>query len=319
MKDDGFVFQLQPMILPVEYRISQPVELPGGCETTTDEVWEILKASRAGDLDTVRRMVEGCPDLVHAEYNYTPPIHMAVREGHTELVRYLLDQGADVTYRTYRYKDSLWQMARDRGHEEIAAILESALPSFQLAEGFNDLIKAVRQDDIASVRAQLDTRPDLVTAANENGVTALHSACEAGVAEIVTLLLDRGADIEAMKDDGFKPIHSAIYNQHGSVPDRAPVTQTLRSGRLAGMLLARGAKSNIALAATFGDMQVVREYLAEDPSLANFEETFNHGESDRFRPLGAAVKRDDMDMARLLLSHGADAGKPGSQLERGAL
>ncbi len=72
--DTAFVFELQPMTLPIEYRVAEPVELPGGCEATTHEVWPMLSASRAGDLNAVRKMVEGCPGLVHAEYNYTPAI-----------------------------------------------------------------------------------------------------------------------------------------------------------------------------------------------------------------------------------------------------
>ena len=301
---DTYSFQLQPMELPPEYRINRPEKLPGDCETTTHEVWQVLVSTRDGDLEAVQRMIEGCPGLAHAEYNYTPPIHFAVREGHADLVRLFLEQGADPKYKTYRYKDSLRQMASDRGYEEIVAILDSAAPSLELAEGFTDLVKAISQDDIGTVKAQLDARPELIAATNENGKTPLHSACEAGVVEIVTLLLDYGADIQAIDGAGFKPIHSAIYNQHGAVPDRMPLTHTLRSGRTAGLLLQRGATYNIVLAATFGDMQAVRRYLEDEPSLANFEDTSHH------RPLLAAVKREDVAMVRLLLAHGADAREP---------
>ena len=310
--NDTDSFQLQPMELPPEYKTSGPRELPDGCETTTHEVWQMLVATRDGDLAAVRRMVEGCPGLVHATYNYTPPIHFAVREGHAELVRFLLEQGADPRYKTYRYRDSLRLMASDRGYGQIVAILDSAAPSLELADGFTDLIEAISQDDVGSVAAQLEARPDLITATDENGTTALHSASDVGGTEIVTLLLDRGADIQATDDAGFKPIHSAIYNSAGNVPDRMPVTHTLRSGRMAGLLLQRGATSNIALAATFADMRAVRQYLEGDPSLANFEDTSTIEESKtaHHRPLLAAVKRNDVEMARLLLSHGADAREP---------
>ncbi len=89
-------FQLQPMELPPEYIINRPEKLPGDCETTTHEVWQVMVSTRDGDLEAVRRLVEGCPGLAHAEYNYTSPIHFAVREGHTELVRFLL--GSDLNY-----------------------------------------------------------------------------------------------------------------------------------------------------------------------------------------------------------------------------
>ena len=72
-------------------------------------------------------------------------------------------------------------MTSDRGYDQIVEILDSAAPSLELAEGFTDLVKAISQDDIGSVKAQLDARPELIIATNENGKMPLHSACEAGV------------------------------------------------------------------------------------------------------------------------------------------
>ena len=100
------------MISPIEFAQTRPSELPGGYSTTNTEIWQMFSACREGDLDAVRELVERCPGLVHSDYNYTPPIHFAVREGHAPVVRYLLDRGADPTYRTYQFQDSLLQMVR---------------------------------------------------------------------------------------------------------------------------------------------------------------------------------------------------------------
>ena len=83
------------MIRPIEFAQTRPSELPGGYSTTNTEIWQMFSACREGDLDAVRELVERCPGLVHSDYNYTPPIHFAVREGHAPVVRYLLDRGAD--------------------------------------------------------------------------------------------------------------------------------------------------------------------------------------------------------------------------------
>ncbi len=49
-------------------------------------------------------MVDECPELIYAQYNYHPPIHFAVREGHLDLVRYLLRNGAHAPdYRSYPF------------------------------------------------------------------------------------------------------------------------------------------------------------------------------------------------------------------------
>src|SRR5690348_12945879 len=77
------------MILPDELKLDLPMTIAGGVVTTTMKVWEIPVASRYGRLDTVRQMVEECPEMAYAQYNYTPPIHFAVREGHGAVVKYL--------------------------------------------------------------------------------------------------------------------------------------------------------------------------------------------------------------------------------------
>lgn len=112
------------MLKPHELNAHLPVRLSNGVLSTTANVWEILAASREGDLQAVRRLVHGCPELIYAQYNYTPPIHFAVREGHRDLVAYLLDNGAhDPDYRIYPFRESLRTIAQDRGHVEIAAML----------------------------------------------------------------------------------------------------------------------------------------------------------------------------------------------------
>src|SRR5215468_8998642 len=95
------------MIQPDELKPELPMDLSAGTSTTT-KIWEILVASKDGDLKRVKELVDENSALIYAQYNYTPPIHFAVREGHTELVKYLLDQGAhDPSYKTYPFLDSL--------------------------------------------------------------------------------------------------------------------------------------------------------------------------------------------------------------------
>lgn len=243
----------------------------------------MLSACNAGDLEAVRRLVERCPSLIRCEYNYTPPIHFAVREGHALLVRYLLEQGADPTHRTYRFRDSLLQMARERGFAEIAAMLEEALASrFPFSSEASGLLEAAGAGDVERVRQLLDADLELPRASNETGDTALHLACAGGHVGVAELLLERGAPPEAVRSDGFKPIHSALFqNSQGYVRQHQPPTDTLRAGRLAGLLLERGATYNIFLAAVFGDRPAVEEWLREDTALANFEDTH------RRRPRGS--------------------------------
>ena len=113
------------MTQPHEMKLDLPMKLVNGVVSTTTRVWEILVASKNGNLEEVKHLVSDCPELIYAQYNYTPPIHFAVREGHNELVRYLLDHGAhDPKYKTYPFSDSLQTIAQDRNYDGIALLLD---------------------------------------------------------------------------------------------------------------------------------------------------------------------------------------------------
>ena len=89
------------MIQPVEMQKTLPMTLHGGVMSTTTEVWEMLSATRDGDLERVMPLVSRRPELCTCQYNYTPPLHFAVREGHLSLVRALVERGAfDPAYNT---------------------------------------------------------------------------------------------------------------------------------------------------------------------------------------------------------------------------
>ena len=97
----------------------------------------MLCAALEGDAAHVRALAALDSNLVRAEYWYTQPLHFAVREGHAEVVKTLLELGADPTYRRYGH-EPLATVARDRGHEDVAAAIEAARASLGLGSGPHD-------------------------------------------------------------------------------------------------------------------------------------------------------------------------------------
>lgn len=76
------------------------------------------------DLERVKSLVAATPGLVRCEHNYLAPLHLAVREGHRDLVLFLLESGAfDPEHVTYPYNEKLFTIAEDRDHTEIARLL----------------------------------------------------------------------------------------------------------------------------------------------------------------------------------------------------
>ncbi|HEU5186306.1 MAG TPA: ankyrin repeat domain-containing protein [Gemmatimonadaceae bacterium] len=302
----GTATVLGPMIRPVELRGSRPYTLADGSVVTTDDVFRMFVASRAGDLGEVKALIARAPGLAVVEYNYTPPIHFAVREGHLTLVELLIERGADLAYRSYPFQDSLLMMAEDREHWEVAALLRRHLSrKFALATGTKEIIDAARAGDLGRVHAELARDANLARASNETGDTALHQAAHNGHLDIVQALLAAGADPDAVRGDGYRPVHLAL------MPNvRASVARE-RSAAIADALLARGVRYTMFIAAMRGDEQFIRDALRRDRSLANEEDTCHH------RPISAAARRSDLEMVRLLLEHGADPSAPEEGAPRG--
>jgi len=295
---------LRQLIRPIEMSPGRTRTLDDGGIVSSDDVYATFVAARDGDLGSLESLVAKARGLATVEYNYTPPIHFAVREGHVEVVRFLIEHGADLAYRSYPFNESLLGMAEEREHDAVASLLRSRLSTrFALGNATGPLIQAAREGATDRVRAELTRDPSLAAASNETGDTALHQASAWGHVDIVELLLDAGADIDAVRGDGDRPIHSALM-PHWSAPRD-------RTRAAAELLLARGARNTILIAAERGDMAYVRDALARDASLANFEDTCH------FRPISSAAARNDLPMARLLLEHGADPNLPERGAERG--
>src|SRR5688572_23304565 len=299
--------QERPMIRPAELAESRPYTLADGRVVSTDDVWRMFVATRAGVIEEVRSMVAKMPGLALVEYNYTPPIHFAVREGHLDLTEFLIDRGADFAgYKTYPFGDALLTMAEDREHVDVAIHLREKLSRrFKVAAGTNDIIEAARAGDIDRVRAELARDPKLAGVSNEVGDTALHHAAHSGDLEMVELLLDAGADPDAARGDGYRPLHMAL------MPNWLVGVPAERQAVIASLLLSKGARYTVYIAVLRHDVQFVRDALRRDSALANEEDTNHH------RPLSAAARINDVALTRLLLEHGADPNLPEEGAPRG--
>src|SRR5579862_2778468 len=174
---------------------------------------------------------------------------------------------------------------------------------------------AAEAGELVRVRAFLDQQPSLVHDINRAGGHPLHRAVIGGSADVVTLLLDRGADIHAIHGPGVgsfagyapqdkQPIDLAIWcgprHGNGNVP-------------LARLLIGRGATYDLTVASALNDLAAVRSMLDADPS------RISEQRPDDRRPLSAAAAFGRLDIVRLLLERGADPTWPDADSsERGA-
>lgn len=292
-------------------------ELPyGPWSCRACDVWEAIWAATTGDAAALRRLLARDPNLVRAEYWYTQPLHFAVREGHLEAVQVLLDAGADPAT-TGLGRDDLVTIARDRGHEAVARLIEEACARLSLttpADADHPIHEAAA-GEAARMRALLDAEPQLVHRGDSAGGTPLHRAVAGSAREVVGLLLDRGADIHAVHGSGpgsdrgypatgFQPIDLALWD--GPFWGVRGDVETVR------LLLERGAAYDVVIAAALGDLERVRGLLDEDPDRIRAARPCGK------RALSSAVELGHEAVVRLLLDRGADPNWPeGATAPRG--
>src|SRR5947207_15919834 len=83
------------------------------------DIREAIAAAKAGDLATLRAVIERRPTLVDGRGDHRPLIELAVREGRLGAVRLLIDAGAASRQAT-GYGDGLVRVARAAGYEASA-------------------------------------------------------------------------------------------------------------------------------------------------------------------------------------------------------
>lgn len=299
------------MIQPNEMKSELPMEVANGIISSTTKVWNILVASNKGDLDTVIKMIADCPELIYAQYNYTPPIHFAVREGHLDLVKYLLDRGAlDPSYRIYPFLDDLVTIARDRDYKDIVILLQQYLSnperckfksdngriSYPRNELQQEFEIAVDKGDLDKTGELLKKQPGFVL--DETffwGEGILMMPAKDGNRKMIELLMSYGARVQAISKWGqfyyFKHYEMAAFLlEKGMNPDHMTWHHVT--------LLHDMAQK--------GDIQKAGLLIKHGAAINPIEEEYQS------TPLGMAARWGHSEMVEFLIDHGADPNKSGA-------
>jgi ankyrin repeat protein len=276
------------------------------------DVWALFQACASGDLQTVQALIAKDRSLARAHYDYRKPLYFAVRENRVDVARFLLEH--DSNPMDLWVDDDPLQIARDRGYAAMERMLTETLESkFNASAKGETVALALRNHDLKNMRELLDAQPELVGKGDARSNQPIHWATMTRQIEAIDELLQRGADINARRMDGARPIHLTngdyFYRGWRDVPRFWPVTPA----RVMAHLKVHGAAIDLPTACHTGDIARVRELLRQDPSLAN-----TLGEHEGYylgagAPLSNAAAAGRMDIVQLLLDHGADPNLPEEQ------
>jgi len=201
------------------------------------------------------------------DHNISYSLMCAVCEGNVERVRELIDSFGLSYSQTWSEGYVLLCDAVVNKHTEVAKLLltyGSKVKSRNIRPTDTPLHYTAINGDIEIVEMLLN-RGANVNAANQCGITLLHSAVKRKKMEIIELLLKKGAYVNARDSDSVTPLHLAVENG---------------SEEIVKLLLKHGAYVNSPCDCTFGEGHIV--WLGVKETCTSWE---------GYTPLWLAVKK----------------------------
>ncbi|XP_065676442.1 protein phosphatase 1 regulatory inhibitor subunit 16B isoform X2 [Hydra vulgaris] len=156
-------------------------------------------------VDVVDVLVKNGADLNIKDADFWTPLHAAVACGNFELCKYLCENGASMVEIN---TDGNMPIDLVEDNEDIEIYLDGKMGALYTEEELEDIRNVVREDMLRDLHDCVLNNRDL-NIAGEHGETAMHIAAANGYEDVVEYLLDHGAKIDLIDNDGWQPIHAA--------------------------------------------------------------------------------------------------------------
>ena len=182
--------------------------------------------------------------------NATQAVLEAITANDTTRARQLVEENPDAARGAGAAGESPVLAAVYRGHTELAAFI---------ARGRDlSLPEAAALGDAKQVRTILTRDRDAVRTRSSDGWTPLHLAAFMGHPSVVRILLDHGADLEAVAQNGIanRPLHAALAGK-----ESPEVFELLLAGGADVNAKAEAEATPLHLAAARGNMRFTRRLL----------------------------------------------------------
>jgi ankyrin repeat protein len=246
----------------------------------------LMIASRTGKVDAVRVLLDRSTKVNAQEtWGGTTALMWAVSEKHPEVAKLLVERGADVNARSY-YVPS----ASGRGFEGTTPVAQKPGKEFEeFASGWlTPLMFAARENGLESARLLVKAGAD-INAQSGDGKDALSLALFDGSYDVADFLIDSHANVNQKDAQRFTPLFWAVDRRNMETAPNFPWMETRDPLPLIKKLLDAGADPNALINST------PRARMREGSPRLVYATS-----------LMRAALAGDVELARLLLAHGAD-------------
>ncbi|XP_031494689.1 potassium channel AKT1-like isoform X1 [Nymphaea colorata] len=172
-------------------------------------------AAQRGDVSLLKQLLQRGLDPNEPDISGKTALHIAAAEGNGKFVQLLIDHGADVNSKDLEGNVPLWESIVS-GHDAVSKLLCENGASLQSGDMANFVCVAAERSSIQMLKDIVHYGGD-VTIARGDGTTALHVAVCEGNADVVKFLVDHGADIEKLDQQGWTPVALAEQQCHEEI------------------------------------------------------------------------------------------------------
>ena len=272
----------------------------------------LIMAANFGHTETVRYLV-GLPDMdvvmsIKDKDGYTAVLVVADL-GHADVMKVLIDAGADIETKDDMGRSPLHRACCSGTLEVVKMLHKQGAGVCVTCKGYTGLIFAAFNGHTETVRYLVGLKDVDVNHTANDGWSALGCAVRQKHADVVQVLIDAGADIEA-RDSNARPLISACEKGELRIVKMlveagAEVRATDKQGRTCLMMAATfGHTETVRYLVGLPDMDVVMSTKAEEGNtavLADIETKNNAGQS----ALSVASMSGKLEVVKVLVRAGA--------------
>ena len=272
----------------------QPLSLAWG------QIDRMLPTIQRGDLNRVKELVEEDKSLVNRKVSngYTP-LQIAISSRKNDIAKFLLSQNADIEQKNNYEQTALVLALSSRNKEMVELLLDKGADVNSLDRSKSSAVSYAimyfsRDTDLVKKFVE---RADDLNARPGNRGTFLQLACQYGQVEIVNYLLDKGAKVDVIDQNGVSPLMMSMQSGRTQIAERliekgADIDRVDKQGR------------SVLLWATYSGNTKSIEFAAtriKDPNVADQGGT---------TALHQAILSNNADAVRIMLDNGAKLTEP---------
>lgn len=208
----------------------------------------LMLAARTGVVEAVKILLDNGADVNATEsWGRTTPLMWAVAENHTDVVKLLIDRGANIEARTVYVPPGTGRGFEGTLPRERRS--EEVGPIVYASGEFTPLLMATRDGRMESVKILVEAGAD-VNAIAADGKNGIGLAIFNGSYDIASYLVDQGADVNQADAQRFTPLFWAVERRNMETAPNFPWMITEDPLPLINKLLEKGADPNALVNST---------------------------------------------------------------------